>query len=364
MRRDVEGCFDRDYSVCRDKFLATANRLDLVQQSFLNPIAGSAGETLTTDTALLGDSDADNLIILISGTHGLEAFAGSGIQIGLLDVYSKAKTNGTAILFVHALNPWGAAHLRRQNEDNVDVNRNFLNPSELPIDNKYYDLLHPIIHRSDFFIGGHRNREADLEIESFVNAHGHAAYCSALFQGQSRHADGVGYSGLEPCWSNLTIKEICHKYGADRTRVAIIDLHTGLGRFGHGSLMLTQATNGLDFEIARRWFGNDLISIRDAKMVPYQPIGDMISTLQTLFASRTTVVGVALEFGTYEEKLLMQSQVDDSWLEQFGENPSPTRDSIKKASVDFFCPNSSEWQEQVFFRSKQVITRLAVAMQQ
>ena len=45
---------------------------------------GPPGERLFLDFATIGPDDADNAILVTSGTHGPEAFCGSGIQIQLL----------------------------------------------------------------------------------------------------------------------------------------------------------------------------------------------------------------------------------------------------------------------------------------
>jgi hypothetical protein len=34
------------------------------------------------------------------------------------------------LVFIHAVNPYGFHHDRRVNEDNIDINRNFLTPEE------------------------------------------------------------------------------------------------------------------------------------------------------------------------------------------------------------------------------------------
>ena len=86
------------------------------------------------------DDDGNGIVIHISGTHGIEGFAGSAIQIGFLhgfaqqqQNYSDQNTNVTTvftchstIVFIHAFNPYGMKHFRRVNEHNVDLNRNGL----------------------------------------------------------------------------------------------------------------------------------------------------------------------------------------------------------------------------------------------
>ena len=51
----------------------------------------------------------------------------------------------TALVLVHANNPHGFAHQRRVNEDNIDLNRNFIDfDAEIP-DSPGYAELHPAL---------------------------------------------------------------------------------------------------------------------------------------------------------------------------------------------------------------------------
>jgi hypothetical protein len=86
--------------------------------------------------------------------HGVEGFAGSAVQVAALKgIAAEAATDTTAaaaaaaaasasgnaastrskpytLCFVHAVNPYGFAALRRFNENNVDLNRNNLTPEQ------------------------------------------------------------------------------------------------------------------------------------------------------------------------------------------------------------------------------------------
>src|SRR5205807_10591933 len=74
--------------------------------------------------------------------HGVEGFGGAGCQVGFLidRLYEALPSSGCALL-VHALNPHGFAWLRRVNEDNVDLNRNFIDFSQPP-SSAAYEPLH------------------------------------------------------------------------------------------------------------------------------------------------------------------------------------------------------------------------------
>lgn len=328
----------------------------------MNPFLGPMDEQLATDTLLVGKPKADNLIIVISGTHGLEGLAGSGVQIGLLRHLELASLRNTALLFVHALNPWGVAYRRRQNEDNIDLNRNFLNFSGKPVENDHYDSLHPIIFRPDLFIDEERNPRIARNIRTYVNDYGDDAFHRALFQGQSKHASGVGYCGTKPAWSNSTIRDICRRYGKARRQVAIVDLHTGLGPHGHGTVLVKSPANSNQSSLVQSWFGDDFVCIRSDHSMPYVPVGDMMSALTDEFDDQTNVVSVVLEFGTFSTKDLMQLQIDDTWLHAFGNKSSGHGECLRQRLQEFFYPESQKWRQQILQRSEQVVIGLIQAL--
>ena len=81
------------------------------------------------DVACLGPGQSRAVLVLTSGTHGVEGFCGSGCQVSLLEdsrFLRQIERAGIALLMIHAVNPYGFSHLRRVNEDNVDLNRNFI----------------------------------------------------------------------------------------------------------------------------------------------------------------------------------------------------------------------------------------------
>ena len=100
------------------------------------------------DFAMLGRPGADSCLVVLSATHGAEGFCGSGCQVALMhdDAFMRAiETSGAEVMMLHALNPYGFSHLRRVNEDNADLNRNFVDfTSPLPV-NAAYAELHPLL---------------------------------------------------------------------------------------------------------------------------------------------------------------------------------------------------------------------------
>ena len=131
--------FSDDYEVARQKFLDTVKAYGLEHHAFTNPQTGPEGQILATDVAWYGNKAAEKVLVFISGTHGVEFLAGSGCQIGWIKEGHLAETPAdTGILFIHCINPYGAAWRRRYNEDNVDLNRNFIDHDRTDFKNLYY----------------------------------------------------------------------------------------------------------------------------------------------------------------------------------------------------------------------------------
>jgi hypothetical protein len=154
-------CFAASYAEARSAFLTACAQSGAEIVSHRHPLAGPDGAALFLDDARVGRADARCVLFVASGTHGIEGFCGSGIQTFLLRGGIAARLpDDVALVFVHAVNPWGFAWLRRVNEDNVDVNRNFLNhTAPHPVNADYdglYDALNPV--RSTLLLSPSRSR--------------------------------------------------------------------------------------------------------------------------------------------------------------------------------------------------------------
>src|SRR6185295_153179 len=81
---DLEARFARDYADARAKFRAAVALLRGRHGAYLNPLRGPAGEELSTDVAYFGAERAQKVLVLVSATHGVEGFCGSGAQLDWL----------------------------------------------------------------------------------------------------------------------------------------------------------------------------------------------------------------------------------------------------------------------------------------
>ena len=171
----VPKAFSAGYSEARVKFLEAAATAGLAVQSHAHPLKGRDGEDLAMDVARDGPLDAQNLLIVSSACHGVEGYCGSGVQVHALhdaEWLEKARASGAAVLYVHALNPYGFSHVRRATHENVDLNRNFQDFTKPLPDNAAYRALHPLI-LPEQWPPDAANQAATID---FIAKNGEAAY--------------------------------------------------------------------------------------------------------------------------------------------------------------------------------------------
>ena len=237
---DIESYFSADYPEARAKFLRLCESQGFSVRSYLNDQAQAPdGSDLFMDVATLGPSNASRLLVLLSGTHGVEGYCGSGIQSTLLGngiLNSACDGHGDLqIALIHAVNPYGFAHDRRVNESNIDLNRNFLDfGKEHPRDNVYGDI-HAYLVPAEW--EGEQRTEADAALAQYARDNGPAALQQAASGGQYTHNDGVFYGGVAPSWSTQTLLELVAGLASEADQAFFIDFHTGLGPYGHGELI-------------------------------------------------------------------------------------------------------------------------------
>lgn len=142
-----------------------------------------------------------------------------------------------ALLLVHAVNPYGFAHLRRVNEDNVDLNRNSADFAAVASANPAYIEVDPLL-LPDTWPPDAANQAA---LQQYLAMHGEAALRDAMTIGQYTIPDGMFYGGGATCWSTAQACAILSRHAADAPRLAWIDLHTGLGAHGHGEKIFSGA---------------------------------------------------------------------------------------------------------------------------
>ncbi|AKM30233.1 hypothetical protein AB870_09145 [Pandoraea faecigallinarum] len=353
--------FSDSYLQARQRFAAAAQRANVEVTSHVVPgIAGREGETLATDVVRLGSPQARRLLILTSGTHGVEGFCGSAAQIALLgDAGLKARLDATdvAVLVVHAINPYGFSWLSRTNEDNVDLNRNSIDFTQpLPV-NKDYAELHRLLVPATWPPSDDNVRA----IADYIATHGEAAYQHALTIGQYAFADGLFYGGTAPVWSTRLIRTLIETHAAHCDAIGWIDFHTGLGPPGHGEKICVGALDAAELARAREWWGADLASPVDATTVASNVGGPLLDTLRTTRPD-AQVTAIAIEYGTVALIDMLHMLRADAWLRQHPDAPDAQAWSIRRAVKSAFCFDDPVWQGQILGQARVAILQAVVGL--
>jgi hypothetical protein len=342
------------YPAAREAFRAAAASGGLKVMSHRNPATGAAGEELATDVALLGSADASRLMVVVSGTHGAEGFCGPGIQVAWLAAAERLPAD-TAILLVHAINPYGFSHVRRVTEDNVDLNRNFIDHGNAKPSNPGYDALREAICPREWSEESERRNLAALR--AYAAQHGPDALETAIASGQYVDPQGVFYGGTQPTWSNRTLRAILAAFASTARHVAFIDLHTGLGPYGFGEIMSNHGHSDPGDQVMKQWWGGEATYFDDGTSSSYYDAGDTnIGVTQALPQAR--VAGITLEFGTIPKEDMLNAVRADNWLYVHGDLASRQGRDIKAQISAAFYPDKDDWKEMVVERGRYVIKRM------
>ncbi len=340
MSGEVGGFFAQTYAEARSKFLASAAARGLEVESHPHPLAGRDGEALAMDVARDGPMDAAALLIVSSGCHGVEGYCGSGVQNALLADgawHRLLESSGVATLYVHALNPYGFSHWRRTTDENVDLNRNFRDFATPPPRNPGYDEL------ADSIVPERWPPDAETvaRVGRFVAERGEKALHAAVSSGQYHHPKGLFYGGDAPTWSQRTLREVLRQHGARCTKLAWIDLHTGLGPNGHGERIFACRDDADAYGRARAWWG-DVTSIYDGSSSSALLTGMMwLAAYEECAQSEYT--GIALEYGTKPQLEVIDALRADQWLQNHPDADAATRRAIKRQVRDAFYDDSDAW---------------------
>ena len=355
--------FSQDYAEARDGFLAAAAKRGLPVESALHPRKGARGEDLAMDSVLLGSADAESLLIVTSGTHGVEGFCGSGCQRALLGddaMLQRIEAAKLAVLLVHALNPWGFSFLRRANEDNIDLNRNFLDfsqPRAKSADNAGYEELHDLLLPSNW-PPPDANRAALFAARERM---GHREFQAAVSSGQHSRPDGLFFSGTAPSWSNRTLRALVNRHGAGKRRIGWIDIHTGLGPSGHGEKIYAGRNDAADLARARAWYGADVLSYYDGGSASAEVKGSAaLCAHDECPGAEITLMG--LEYGTVSFEAVLQALRGAHWLEIHRDAPAALRTGIERAIRDAFYTETELWKGMVLGQARVAVLQAVTAL--
>jgi hypothetical protein len=359
-----ECAFSKTYYEARAKFLASAKAANAIHKAY--PIGNQ--QDLFTDVAIMpGTGKNKKYMLSLSGVHGPEGFAGSAIQSSLLDMiastpelrnmYAGNKDSNTGkettdeieveiptIMFVHAVNPYGFANNRRFNEDNVDVNRNFLTDEQFaaarardPNFAGYLDVDFMVNPKTMPFGESFALNDIWGHLRSLyaVCVFGITTIKRALVAGNYFRQEGLGFGGFKRTASVETLIRIAHEHELHLAqKITLLDHHTGLGPSGTDTLALLGQGNK-DFEAmldklfpiemdGEKIVGGDKASTAEGSaMSGYElTIGTVDHFCRTWMAPTANhmkdVLCLTQEFGTVPVVQVGKAQIEENFSHYYG----------------------------------------------
>lgn len=316
---------------------------------------GSLGEDLSIDTAYLGPREPARILVVSSGLHGVEGFAGSAIQHQLLaeQLAGLDLRPDVGLLLVHALNPYGFAELRRVNENNVDLNRNFLRHPEDHPESPDYAALYGVINPNQLDPATEESSRKTLL--AFAETHGFPRLQEVLTCGQYQWPEGVQFGGVRDEESNRLLRQLAREETRGAAAVAWIDLHTGLGEFASYEMITDQSPGDPSHQRGCRWFGDAVRSMVAGDSVSASVNGPMGCGLVEALADGVELTVFAAEFGTYDPVRVFWAMRQDNWLEHHGDRDSEEGRAIKAEIVEVFRPDDPTWMRSILDSGARIV---------
>jgi hypothetical protein len=299
---------------------------------------------------------AKNALVVISGTHGVEGPAGSFVQMMMANDSFFIKQKNTAIILIHALNPWGYSHGRRTNSENIDLNRN--GGTEFITRSGYGDVHHLVM----------PEEWDDAAVKGIQNIFTKDPSSRGKFMsGQHDFSNGIFYGGKMRGHSFATMKYFSDFCLSGFEKISILDIHTGLGEFGK----VTPISPAISFSdpFATRTnllgFGSVVFpNIPKEEGVIGSVSGDILSALGELLP-KTKVTPLALEFGTMPFMEYFTSFVGENWIHHNQNRLSLKKEKeVKEKFWELFYPREHRalWLEGIWEQTREIAKRMVLVM--
>lgn len=337
----ILSAFSQRYAGARDKFISAVETSSIVERinNIAHPLRGPKNERLFCDIAWAGNPRSRNVLVLVSGVHGVEGGVGSAIQSDFVGRHRRLPAD-VCVVMVHALNPWGFACASRNDHEGIDINRNFVNFADTQPDSTEAVAIWKQLIKQPATLGSVAEQREQFD---------------KLSQGQYSDAGALYFGGKAISWSRQIIEDLVAQLKPEkRQNVVIIDIHSGLGPYGYGELISDHPDGSAGQQMARALFGATVAEPALGTSVSGEKYG-----LHDYFWHKQgdNVCFLTLEFGTFGSQQMLNVLFADQQLQQSGKvdwSEQKTLD-IKHAMQDFFCPDETQWQELVLFRGRQVI---------
>ena len=342
---DVRANLDRRVNSLRNK------GIEVIKSEY----AVNEAEELYIDNILIpAKGEHTNLIVLTTGVHGVEGYIGSVmLDVFFDEIYPTINTENTGVLVIANINPYGMKNYRRYNENNVDLNRNFIEDwdsfdrasnTEYP---KVVNFLQPegemgnaFWHEVGFYLS--------LAKEAVFN--GADTISDALLTGQYEYAKGVYYGGDGDEISTTYLKgEFAKCLSGDYENIIHIDIHSGYGP-RYNMVIFNSVQDTTTEAEATEMFGYDYIIAQDSEefYVTFGDTTDYFYRLARSMESDKELYSTCFEFGTigdgfFDSILSLKYTVDENRQHWYPTTNTYTKEIVRNNYMELFYPTETAW---------------------
>ena len=355
--------FSDDYATAKGRFCGAAHAMGLRQEKLLVDVPKPDGSDLSIDVAFAGSEQPSRVLIVTSGLHGVEGFFGSAIQVALLeDVLRRdGVPSGVAIVLVHALNPFGFSKIRRFDDENIDLNRNFLLQGEefKGCPDRYAELDGLLNPRKP----PRRFDPFPIRASLAIARYSLDAVKQAVAGGQYEYPLGLFFGGKGPSRTQSLLKEQLPRWVGGAERVMHIDFHTGIGGWAEYKLLLVEAMEDRKAQLAEV-FGADKVESASTGATPsgrgktaFEAKGDSITWCCKEVLRDRHYVGLGAEFGTYRVIPVLAALRAENQAHHWGKPHRPSTVRAKARLKEVFVPKDPSWRSATLAKGVEIVQR-------
>lgn len=342
--------FSPDYKTARNRFCHAAESIGATLDELELDTRGPHDEPLTINVARFGASNPENVLLHTSGLHGVEGFAGGAIQLQML-AQPPWLPDSTAMILVHGINPYGMAWLRRFNEHNVDLNRNFLAPDEQYSDAPDgYHLLNELLNPS--YPPGAMEFFWPRILWSIVR-YGFGNLKQAVTQGQYEYPTGLFFGGQALEQSPVLLLGWLQQALQGVKRAIVLDIHTGLGSYDYDTLLVSYTPDTRRYQTLQEVLGDRLDSISDSTGIAYRFKGGFLDGLEQTFP-RIDWTCACQEFGTLKPLQVLHALRQENRWHHYGHRERLDH-PVKHRLLQAFCPEDERWRRAILTRGRALV---------
>ncbi|WP_223703539.1 M14 family metallopeptidase [Sutcliffiella deserti] len=352
-----EQYFKPNYEESRAVF---RSHLEKIQEKWPNASLSSEkiGNETEDNTIDVIYSDAlesnQQVLFFTTGEHGIEGYAGAAVTHLFVEEYlDRIDPQTTGICLIHALNPWGMRNFRRVNENNVDLNRNYLyNPESVSKEvNENYakaqELFLPNGKITDII---KEKTKLYSQLTSEIMEQSYNAISEAKGMGQYEFERGVYYGGLKEEESTQFLKTVQKKLLTTFSRVIHMDWHTALGPTNEITMVASETDTRAEEELKSRY---PLKNIQ--KFSPDKVKGDSTNHFHKLKKEEhpdTYLFSALFEFGTFgedreAERRTYTTIILENQLYWEGAEKEEDKQWVLDEFQAMFYPKEREWRDSV-----------------